>query len=77
MPIKEISINSEWVYEAPDVRDNFATLGKTGAANPNGVVQGDYLGQTFVTTAGVPYICTALKNGVTNSVWGQITLAGS
>lgn len=76
MSLKEISINTAWVYEAPDVRDNFATLGNTGADDPNGVVQGDYLGQTFVTTAGVPYICIALQDGETDSVWGQITLAG-
>jgi hypothetical protein len=76
MAVKEISVNTDWVYEAPDVKDNFATLGKTGSADPNGVVQGDYLGQTFVTTAGVPYICTALQDGETDSVWGQITLVG-
>lgn len=78
MSMKEISVNSEWTFEAPDVKDNFATLlPQTGTGDPNGALQGDFLGQLYVSDTGVPYICTALQDGETDSVWGQITLVGN
>lgn len=76
--MKEIAVNSEWVFEAPDVRDNFVTvLPKTGVGDPNGTVQGAFLGQLYVSTTGVPYICTALQDGETDSAWGELTLVGA
>lgn len=88
MAQKEISTNTDWVFEASDVKDNFADLQSqvtanktlatplTGTGDPNGTLQGDYLGQLYVSDTGVPYICTALQDGETDSVWGQITLTG-
>jgi hypothetical protein len=78
MAQKEISVNTQWEFEAPDVRDNFiGLLPLTGTGDPNGVLQGDYLGQLYISDTAVPYICIALQDGETDSAWGLITLTGA
>lgn len=78
MAISEISINSEWLFEASDLKETLETmLPLTGKGDPNGVVDADFLGQLYVSDTGVPYICTAMAVGETPAVWGEIALVGA